>query len=150
MVLKRFVILGLLILICCCIMRQKRYLMEIASNAPSASIKAAYKVSALLTVFWFFIPTEIDFINCLLIVCFFCIKVTISPTLIAMTLFISTVEFYQYGNFPFYEVWISITSMFMWSLPEEIRSTFTALSLIWSSIHLISPRILQKLTFNIF
>jgi len=143
--LNYLIIFSLLILISCCIIRQKRYLIEIALNTPSASIKTAYKVSVPLVAAWFFIPTEVDFFGCLTIVCMLCIKATISPTLIAITLFFSLWQFCECGDFAFYKIWSSIVGILLWRLPEEVRTTLTAVSLIWSFILALSPRFLFRL-----
>ena len=146
---KPIIIFGLLVLICCCFRRQKRYFLELLSNAPSASIRIAYKFSILLFLFHIFIPNELSLNELILTICLLCLKITISPTLIAITLFISTIDFYVYDIFPFYEVWTAICSILLWRLPEDARAIITSFGLIWSSINILTPRILQKVTFNI-
>lgn len=126
------------ILIMCCLKRQHRYWRELQENRPSGSIRAGYRISILITVITLaaslFTQSEWMweiFISVLLLALVFCVKVTFSPSVIALTLAMCVYRMYQFDDFPLVEVWVSFTSILTWRLPEEVRAAYACVSFLW-------------------
>lgn len=62
---------------------------------------------------------------------FFCLKITFSPGMLALTLAVCTLRLHTTSEFPFLEVWTGITTALMWRLPEDVRMVYSALSFVW-------------------
>lgn len=133
------------ILIACCLKRQHRYWRELQENRPSGSIRAGYRISILITVLtlaaslftqsqWMW---EV-FISVLLLALVFCVKVTFSPSVIALTLGMCVYRLYYFDEFPLIEVWASFTRVITWRLPEDIRAAYACVSFLWILIATLS------------
>lgn len=127
---------GLLIL--CCLKRQHRYWRELQENRPSGSIRAGYQIAILLTMSTLAISllTQSEwmweiFISVLLLALVFCVKVTFSPSVVALTLATCLYRLYTFDEFPLVEIWMSFTSMLTWRLPEDIRAAYACVSFLW-------------------
>lgn len=68
----------------------------------------------------------------------FCVKITFSPTIIAVTLAICTYQLNVNNEFPLLEVWSAIISVATWRLPEEVRMAYACISFAWVMITLLS------------
>lgn len=137
-VLKHSLAVVICFLIMCCVRRQRRYWRELQENRPSGSIRVGYTLSiftiivslaasVILQADWMW---EI-FISVLLVTLVFCVKITFSPSVIALTLAMCTYRMYQHDEFPLMEVWLSLTSVITWRLPEDIRAAYACISFLW-------------------
>ena len=129
---------GVLILILCCVMRQKRYWRELQESRPSGSIRAGYRLAIASIVgtliFALISNTESSwelFIGVLLVALAFCVKITFSPTVIALTLAVCIVQLHTTDEFPLLTVWGGFISVLTWRLPEEFRIFYACLSFLW-------------------
>lgn len=137
-IVKNFIGAICAILIVCCLKRQHRYWRELQENRPSGSIRAGYQISILITVLTLAVSlfTQSEwmweiFISVLLLALVFCVKVTFSPSVIALTLAMCVYRMYQFDDFPLVEVWLSFTSILTWRLPEEVRAAYAYVSFLW-------------------
>lgn len=126
------------ILIMCCLKRQYRYWRELQENRPSGSIRAGYQLSILMTVAFLMVSlvTRSDwmwelFKSVLLLALGFCVKITFSPSAVALTLTMCVYRLYYFDEFPLLEVWASFTHVITWRLPEDIRAAYTCASFLW-------------------
>jgi hypothetical protein len=133
------------ILILCCILRQRRYWRELQENRPSGSIRAGYRISIFVTLSTFalciFMQSEWMweiFVSILLLALVFCVKITFSPSVIGLTLAMCVYRIYQFDDFPLIEVWLSLTTVLTWRLPEEIRAAYACISFIWILVAALS------------
>lgn len=129
---------GVLILIMCCVMRQKRYWRELQESRPSGSIRAGYRlaIASIIGTLLFALISNTEtswelFIGVLLMALAFCVKITFSPTVIAMTLAVCIVQLHTTDEFPLLTVWGGFISVLTWRLPEEFRIFYAYLSFIW-------------------
>ena len=135
----------LLILICCCFVRQRRYWRELNESRPSGSLRAGYRLS----IFSIFISLIVAvcfqndatwqiFIGILIMALVFCVKITFSPSIIALTLAICTYQLNVNDEFPILEIWSAIISVATWRLPEEVRVAYACVSFAWVLVTLLS------------
>jgi hypothetical protein len=135
----------LLILICCCFVRQRRYWRELNESRPSGSIRAGYRlaifsvvVSLVVAVLFRGDTTWQIFIGILIMALVFCVKITFSPSIIALTLAVCTYQLNVNNEFPLLEVWSAIISVATWRLPEEVRVAYACVSFMWVMVTLLS------------
>lgn len=136
---------GMILLICLCISRQRRYWRELQESRPTGSLKAGYRICIATVVLslGIFLFAEADtaqdlYVSILLMALIFCVKLTFSPTVVGLTLAICTFQFYQSEEFPLFEVWGSIANVFAWRLPDGLRMTYTYLSFVWVLLVLLT------------
>ena len=142
---KDIVVCGLVLLICCCLVRQRRYWREMQESRLSGSLRVGYRLAILTTVaalpFACFTNTETSlelFGSVMLMVLVFCMKITFSPTIIALTLSACTFQLYTNDEFPLWQIWLSVTSMLTWRLPEDVRAAYATISFRWVLVTLVS------------
>jgi hypothetical protein len=142
--LKHFIICALVGLILCCVLRQRRYWRELRVSRPSGTLRAGYKLAilsivlALVSACWFNTANIWQlFLGIVLTAALFAVKITFSPTVIAVILGLSTLEFMRTETFPFFEVWSYFISIFAWRLPEGFRVTYATISFIWIMLTLV-------------
>ena len=141
---KQLAIGFLLFLICCCCFRQRRYWRELTQNRPTGTLKAGYGL-AIITVILSLIGSALFntpsawqmFLSILLMTLIFCVKITFSPSVIALTLAVCTFQFYTSNSFPLFEVWTGFISVLTWRLPEEVRIAYACLSFTWALFALL-------------
>jgi hypothetical protein len=136
----------MLLLICCCFLRQRRYWREIKANRPSGSIRAGYKLAVITAVIslGFALWNNNDhywhlFASVMLMTIVFCVKITFSPSAVAVVLAICTFQFYTQSRFPLYEVWTAFIACLSWRLPEEVRVAYASISFLWVLFCLLVP-----------
>lgn len=136
---------GVLILIMCCVMRQRRYWRELQESRPSGSIKAGYQLAtaAIVGTLVFALISNTDsswqlFIGVLLVALAFCVKITFSPTVIALTLAVCIVQLHTTDEFPLLTVWGGFISALTWRLPEEFRIFYAYISFLWIFVATVS------------
>jgi hypothetical protein len=134
----------LLFLICCCIFRQKRYWRELTTNKPSGTLRAGYALAVftvgtalVASLCWQTESMWQLFLSILLMTLVFCVKITFSPAVIALSLAVCTFQFYTNSSFPFFEVWTGFIGVLTWRLPEEVRVAYACLSFTWALIALL-------------
>ncbi len=141
----RYAITGcLLLLICFCVIRQRRYWREIKQNRPSGSVKCGYALAcisiSLALAGALFFNTEESwkiFMSILTMSLIFSLKITFSPAMIAITLAVCTLQFQTHGDFPLLEVWTAFIRILTWRLPEEIRVVYATISFAWACLVLL-------------
>jgi len=145
-ILKHFVGIFSALLILCCSKRQHRYWTELRENRPSGSIRIGYTLSiaAILIALALSLITKSEwmwevFVSILLLTLVFCVKITFSPTVIALTLAMCTYRMYQHNEFPLMEIWVSFTSILTWRLPEDVRAAYACVSFLWVLIATLVP-----------
>ena len=111
----------------------------------SGSLRVGYRLAILTTVaalpFACFTYTETSldlFGSVMLMVLGFCMKITFSPTIIALTLSACTFQLYINDEFPLWQIWLSVTSMLTWRLPEDVRAAYATISFLWVLVTLVS------------
>ena len=128
--------IGLLLIACA--KRQRRYWREMKTNKPTGSLRAGYS----LAIFTIFVAISAAlysnsaagwemFLGVLLMTLVFCVKITFSPSVIALVLGACAYQLYAYDRFPFFEIWGGAVSVLAWRLPEQFRIIYTTLSFIW-------------------
>ncbi len=134
----------LILLICFCIIRQRRYWREIKQNRPSGSVKCGYALACISISLAFagalFFNSEESwrvFMSVLTMSLIFSLKITFSPAMIAITLAVCTLQFHCNGNFPLLEVWSGFVRMLTWRLPEEVRVAYATVSFAWVCLVLL-------------
>jgi hypothetical protein len=142
---KEIIIGVVALLVCCCLVRQRRYWREMQESRLSGSLRVGYRL-AILTAFAglplaCFANTESSwqlFASVMLMVLVFCVKITFSPTIIALTLTACAFQLYVNDEFPLWQVWFSVSSMLTWRLPDEIRAAYASISFLWVLVTLLS------------
>lgn len=129
---------GVLILIMCCVMRQRRYWRELQESRPSGSIRAGYRlaIASIFGTLVFALISNTDaswelFIGILLVALAFCVKITFSPTVLALTLAVCIVQLHTTDEFPLLTVWCGLINVLTWRLPEEFRIAYACVSFLW-------------------
>jgi hypothetical protein len=143
--LPRYAITGfLLLLICFCVIRQRRYWREIKQNAPSASVKCGYvlaciSISLALAGALVFNTDQSwrIFMSILTMALIFSLKITFSPAMIATALALCTLKFQADGSFPIFEVWTGFIRILTWRLPDELRVAYATISFAWACLTLL-------------
>ncbi|MFO0417015.1 MAG: hypothetical protein ACK5Y6_06985 [Pseudomonadota bacterium] len=142
--LKQLIICALVGCILCCVLRQRRYWRELRVSRPSGTLRAGYHlavfsiVGALLAACWFNTENFWQlFLGIVLTAALFAVKITFSPTVIAVILGLSTLQFMRTETFPFFEVWGYFINIFAWRLPEGVRVTYATISFVWVLLTLL-------------
>jgi len=142
---KDIVVCGLVLLICGCFVRQRRYWREMQESRLSGSLRVGYRLAILATVaalsFACVTNTEASWElvgSVMLMVLVFCMKITFSPTIIALTLSACTFQLYINDEFPLWQIWLSVTSMLTCRLPEDVRAAYATISFLWVLVTLVS------------
>lgn len=137
-VLHRSITVILLFLICCCIVRQRRYWRELQSNSPSTSVRIGYKLATtsaflgLAVTFWVNTPEAWKIYGAVvLMLSFFCLKISFSPSILAFTLLLTLLRHEATGSVEFIDVWVGVASAVMWRFPEDVRAVYATISFIW-------------------
>jgi hypothetical protein len=128
--------IGLLLIACA--KRQRRYWREMTNNRPTGSLKAGYLL-AIVTIFVALaIAAVINspvgwevFLGILLMTLVFCVKITFSPSVVALVLIACAYQFYVYDRLPIFEIWGGAVSVLAWRLPEQFRVIYTTISFAW-------------------
>ena len=143
-IVKEVVICGLVLLIFCCFVRQRRYWREMQESRLSGSLKVGYRLAILTTIvalpFACFVNTQSSwqfFGSVVLMALVFCMKITFSPTIIALTLSACTFQLYTNDQFPLWQVWLSVASILTWRLPEDVRAAYASISFLWVLVTLV-------------
>lgn len=128
----------LLFLICCCIIRQRRYWRELQSNRPSSSVRVGFKLATAAAIMGAVIAAIVNtpegwkvFGAVVLMLCFFCVKISFSPAILALTLALMTLNHEMTGAIHFMDVWMAVATAVMWRFPEEVRAVYATISFIW-------------------
>jgi hypothetical protein len=128
-----------------CFKRQRRYWREIHTSKPTGSLKAGYKLAIATVLISLPLAAYSNtpegwqlFISVLLVTVVFCVKITLSPAVIATVLGMCAYQLYVYDRFPFFEIWGSALSVFAWKLPEEARALYTSITFLWALAVLVS------------
>ncbi len=136
--LHRSVSVILIFLICCCVVRQRRYWRELQSNRPSTSVRIGYKLATtsailgLAVTFWLNNPEAWKIYGAvILMLSFFCIKISFSPTILAFTLLLTLLRHESTGSVELIDVWVGVASAVMWRFPEDVRAVYATISFIW-------------------
>jgi hypothetical protein len=61
----------------------------------------------------------------------FCVKITFSPSVVALVLIACAYQFYVYDRLPIFEIWGGAVSVLAWRLPEQFRVIYTTISFAW-------------------
>lgn len=145
----------LLILILCCCVRQRRYWRELNESRPSGSLRAGYRLAILTILVSFLVAicfrtdaTWQIFIGILIMALVFCVKITFSPSIIALTLAICTYQLHVSDEFPLLEIWTAIISIATWRLPEEVRVVYSCVSFVWVLVTLLSSSATETLAID--
>jgi hypothetical protein len=128
--------IGLLLIACA--KRQRRYWREMTNNRPTGSLKAGYLL-AIVTIFVALaIAAVINspvgwevFLGILLMTLVFCVKITFSPSVVALVLIACAYQFYVYDRLPIFEILGGAVSVLAWRLPEQFRVIYTTISFAW-------------------
>lgn len=136
--LHRAVTALLLFLICCCVVRQRRYWRELQSNRPSSSVRVGYKLATTSAFIGLAVAFGVNsaegwkiFGAVVLMLSFFCLKISFSPTIVAVTIAIMLVQHELTGSIDFINVWLGVASAVMWRFPEDVRAVYAAISFLW-------------------
>lgn len=134
----RAVTFVLLFLICCCIVRQRRYWRELQSNRPSTSVRIGYKLATASAIIGLAVAFGVNSAEgwkiygaVVLMLSFFCVKISFSPAILAVTIGIVLVQHELTGSVNFIDVWLGVASAVMWRFPEDVRAVYAAISFLW-------------------
>lgn len=143
---RNIIICFLVVLILCCVRRQRRYWRELSTNRPSGSVRAGYTLSVVCVFISLAVAAYVNtpamwqlFGSILIMGLVFCVKVTFSPSVLAFTLAVCTYQFYTANEFPLWTVWTSFIGVLTWRLPEEVRVAYASLSFLWILISVALP-----------
>jgi len=133
-------------LMTCCALRQRRYWRELHQNRPSRSLRVGYALAVLASLGGFAFALYANtpeswqlFTSLLMVVVFFCLKISFSPAILAATLAICLANLHFNDTVSLVDVWIGVTSVVTWRFPEEIRAIYAALSFLWVIVAFLSP-----------
>ena len=139
LLLLRLATIGLLLfLIVCCAIRQRRYWRELQGNRPSTSLRFGYRLAIASAAIAFTFAAYSNtpemwklFGSIVLMLTFFCLKISFSPSILAAVLIVGLVRFEATGALALVDVWIGVSSALMWRFPEEVRVVYATISFIW-------------------
>ena len=143
----RFAALGFLVFLTfLCARRQQRYWREITESRLSSSLKAGYSIATIAIAATLAVAVVVNtpamwgnFVTVVAISFMFCLKITFSPTVIAGTIALSTIQLFMNDSFPFLEIWSAFISILTWRLPEEVRACYAYFSFGWIVLVLLFP-----------
>ena len=129
-----------------CVLRPRRYWRELHQNKPSRSLRVGYALAVFTSMIGLAATLYTNspeswqlFTSLLLLVIFFCLKISFSPSILAATLTICLINLQLNDTVSFVDVWIGVSSVVTWRFPEEIRALYAALSFLWVVVTFLSP-----------